>query len=116
MKIKILVPSYPEGIGRSGFQIEGLNKKHLECYIPNVKGREASLEEMHIMHATMNAMVYIRKRLKKVKYILFKLPKMPSNRSKEWKIMDAFIAKLANRIGCRVEYMKVDITKELFKS
>lgn len=101
MKINILLEN-----GRSGFQIEGVNKQHLEAYIPTLETK-TSKDSICIMHACMKAMQYTRKNLQRCKYILFQLPKMPSAKSKEWSIMDSFNNDLAAKIGCKIEYKRV---------
>lgn len=106
MKINIIVEKNKEGeIGRSGFQIEGRNQKHLKVYLPKIESKSTK-EELHIMHACMNAMVYAKKNLKRLKYILFKLPVMPTV-TEQWDIMQKFNNEVAEKIGCRIEYKRV---------
>lgn len=106
MKIKIILEKDKQNnIGRSGFQIEGRNKKHLKVYIPKVQSK-STLEELHVMHSCMNVMLYAKHNLKRLKYVLFQLPIMP-NVTNEWNVMSKFNTDIANKIGCRIEYKRV---------
>lgn len=100
MQINIIIEKSKEGFGRCGFQIVGRNKKHLEAYIPTIKTKTAK-ESILIMHSIMKAVIYSKKNLKRLQYILFKLPNVPS-KTKEWKIMQDFNKKLLPNI--KIDY------------
>lgn len=105
MKIKIIIEKNKEGqFGRCGFQIVGRNKKHLECYIPKIEKPQANKEEVYVMHSVMKAIIYAKKNLKRLKYILFQVPILPSANTKEWQLMNEFNSnKLPN---IKIEYTK----------
>lgn len=104
MIVKILLEKNKEGqLGRCGFQIQGVNQKHLEAYIPKINTK-TSKENIYIMHSIMKTVLYCRKNLTRLEHILFKLPKMPSNKSKEWQIMTDFIQKVLPNI--QIKYTK----------
>lgn len=100
MKVKIILEE-----GRCGFQISGINKKHLEAYVP-FKETKTSKDSLRVMHSCMKAMIYFKKNLKRLKYVQFLVPKMPSFKSREWEVMSSFNQNLADKIGCRIEYTK----------
>lgn len=104
MKVKIIIEKNKENqLGRCGFQIQGVNKKHLEAYIPQIKTK-TSKESLYIMHSIMKAVIYSKKNLQRLQYILFQLPNIPKATSKEWKVMQDFNKRLLPNI--KIEYTK----------